>query len=59
VSTLQDRLRDKLDSATALARIDTFGQPQAGRQTAHVVRDVTDEPEYQNYEIALRMKRER
>ena len=25
---------------------------------AHVVRDVTDEPEYQNYEIALRMIRE-
>ena len=27
--------------------------------SAHVVRDVTDEPDYQNYEIALRMKRKR
>ncbi len=26
---------------------------------AHVVRDVTDEPDYQNYEIALRMMRDR
>ena len=40
MSNLQDRLWDTLDSATARTRIDTFGQPQAGRQTAHVIRDV-------------------